>query len=69
MLIRGIVRGHEIESLLQINAINDEFRITAVALPFAIKRDDVLIIFDRTLRPDTADNSKDLHLLTTNGLE
>jgi len=63
-----VVRGHEIESLLQINAINDEFRITTVALPFAIKRDDVSVIFDRTFRPDAADNSKDLHFLIKNEL-
>jgi len=61
-----VIRGREIESLLQIDAINDEFRITTVALSFAIERDDVPVIFDRTLRPDAADNSKDLHFLIKN---
>src|SRR5207249_9761229 len=60
-----VIRGHEIESLLQINAINDEFRITPVAGALAIKRDDSLIIIDRAFRPKAANYSKGLHLLAT----
>src|SRR5437870_11499825 len=61
-----IVCGHEIESLLQINAVNDEFRITPVASALAIKRDDPLIIIDRALRPEATDDSESFHFLTTN---
>jgi len=61
-----IVCSHEVESLLQINAVNDEFRITPAAGALAIKGDDLLIIIDRALRPKATDDSKSFHLLTTN---
>ena len=64
--VSELIRGHEIEALLQINAVNDEFRITAVVSALAIKRDQSLIIIDRALRPKATDDSKSFHLLDTN---
>src|SRR5260370_5156653 len=55
-----IIRGNEIDSFLQIDAINDELRITAVAPPRAVELDDVLVIFDRALRAEAADDSEGL---------
>src|SRR5439155_17820453 len=52
---------HEIEPFLQVDAINNELRIAAVALTFAIHRDDVLVVVDRALRPDTADHAQSFH--------
>src|SRR5437667_7791839 len=61
-----VVCVHEIESLLQINTRDDKFRITPVVSALAIQRDDPLIIIDRALRPEATDDSKSLHLQTTN---
>src|SRR6266566_4571978 len=56
-----VIRSHEIEPLLQINAIDDELRITTVALPLAIEHDDRPVIFDRAFRSEAANNSKNFH--------
>jgi len=60
------IRVHEIDSLLEIDAINDEFRITTVALPFPIERHDRPVILDRAFRSHAADHSEGLHFPTTN---
>ena len=60
-----ITCGHEIQALLQINAVNDELRVTAVALPLAIELDGPPVIIERAFRTEAADNSKSFHWLIT----
>ena len=57
-----VVRFQEIDSLLEVDAVNDELRVTAVAFPVAIHRDDVLVVVDRALRPDAADHAQSFHV-------
>ena len=61
-----VIRVHEIESLPQVNTRDDKFRITPVARSLSVKRDDLLIIIDRALGAEATDDSKSLHLVTTN---
>src|SRR5438552_6032122 len=55
---------HEIESLLQVNAVNDELGVTPIARSLAVKRDDPFVIIDRAFRAEAANDSKSLHMLT-----
>ena len=64
-----VVRSHEVESLLQINAVNYELRITPIAGALAIERYDFPVIINRAFRAEAANDSKSLHVLTTNGHE
>src|ERR1700732_3343306 len=57
-----IIRGNEIDSLLQIDAINDELRITAVGPPRAVELDNALVIFDRALQAEADDHPENFHL-------
>src|SRR4029077_13947585 len=57
---------HEIQSLLHINAVDYELGITPIASALAIERDDFPIIINRAFRAEAANDSKSLHVLTTN---
>src|SRR4029077_2869200 len=57
---------HEIQSLLHINAVDYELGITPIASALAVKRDDFPVIINRALRAEAANDSKSLHVLTTN---
>ena len=52
-----------------INAVDYELRITAIASALPIKRDDLPVIIDCAFRAEAANDSKSLHVLTTNGHE
>src|SRR5262249_15245866 len=61
-----VVCLHEIQSLLHINAVDYELRITAIASALAIERDDFPVIINRAFRAEAANDSKSLHVLTKN---
>src|SRR6266545_2597262 len=61
-----IVCLHEIESLFQINAVNDELRVTAILRSPPVKRDDPRVIINRAFGTEAANDSESLHVLTTN---
>src|SRR5206468_8416635 len=63
---RKVVCLHEIQSLFQTNTVDYELRITPIASALPIKRNDSPVIIDRTFRAEPANDSKSLHLLTTN---
>src|SRR6266403_2258300 len=56
-----IVRDHELPHFVQIDAVDEKLRVTAVAGALAVKRDDRVIIIDRAFRSEAADDSKGLH--------
>jgi len=56
-----IVSFEKIDSLLKIDAVDDELRIMTIRFSFAIQRDDVFIVIERTLRSDTADHAQRFH--------
>ena len=59
----GEIAGvHEGESPLQINAVDDKLRITSVRPPLAIHRDDVLVVIERALGPDSANHPERFHV-------
>src|SRR5262249_34414691 len=57
---------HEVESLSQVNANDDKFRIMPAAGPLAKTGDYPLVIVQCTFRAEAADDPKRFHLLTTN---
>src|SRR5205085_6864412 len=56
-----IVRLQKIDPLLQVDAVDDELRIMAIRLFLPIQRDDVFVIINRALRPDTGDHAQGFH--------
>ena len=61
-----VVCVHEVESLSQVNANDDKFRIMPVAGALAKKCDYPLVIVQCAFRSKAADHPKGFHLLTTN---
>src|SRR5262249_30078879 len=59
-----VVCLHEIEALLQINAVNYELRIAAIARPLPVEVNNSSVIINRAFRTDAANDSKNLHVLT-----
>src|SRR4051812_38081706 len=56
-----IVSKNEVEFALEIDTVNQELRVAAVAGLFAIKGDDRLVIIDRAFRSHPANDSKRFH--------
>ncbi len=56
-----IVGDHEVPHFIQVDAVDEELRVTAVAGAFAVKRNDRTVILHRAFRPNAADDSKGLH--------
>ena len=61
-----VVCVHEVESLSQVNANDDKFRIMPVAGALAKKCDYPLVIVQCAFRSKAADDPKRFHLLITN---
>src|SRR5471030_2202087 len=59
--VRDIVSRDQINHLLQIDAVDNKRRITAVRYPRTIQRDDRVVVIDRALRADTADHAERFH--------